>query len=796
VKFHGKNLFFVIACILLSARCAAALGVDHFTDAGKADGHDSKTALHPRARHRNTDSSRNTLTPINVGKVGLRTTRKTGASAKARRRNMESAKNTFILGRRDLEEAIPPGGSVVTALRRAPGIQVKGYGSGNGASRYQIRINGIQVGFSLAPGNPEKNGISVLFDGVPMNNPLAQYDGWESSETPIASIFSQIQATQGPGNPAHRWYDSMGGTIDLIPVSPSARSGAILSLGGGSFASYSASTMLQTGDLSGWRTELGGGYTHSDGFRTGEYHAPNQASAVFASTLKTFRDGDFSAGFFFSHTQEFRPLYIPTTTVPGVTTGGYGKPGTLLGQNSTGFYNTVPTSQYFKNDVAHMYLAYARLHVHLDRRVSLSNTLWYRSGYRHHYRVNNYYPHTINTEDFTGTTNTIGYRLALDVRLPENTVSLGGYYQHTRYQSKYYGYNPAVLHSSASFPLFVADYYDYWDGSSFFAQDVWRPISSLRITPGLQLLNYRVQFVNGSDAAIPPGSSPVTFAAANNESNYTELVPSVGLNDRLREGLHGYFLWAENYQTAPAAAYGNYQRATVETPSSPTKIESFIGGLKWQDRAWAAQLSAFHQDLTNAVIATFLPSDLISKLDRVEAVFNGVNLYLHYGRLLGWFAATRDTVQHAYYPSYLPAGAPALYGARIPGVPSYTLGFDLGYRWYRNETFFAARISDDYSSRTSVFNNNNNLPSTRYLPASAYNLVNVSLSATTVGLDSVFPGLRKLRVALQIENLLNRKYNSQGYITSGGEFGPASAGTILAVPGAPRAVYASLTAGF
>jgi iron complex outermembrane receptor protein len=733
--------------------------------------------------------------PINVGEVGVQTS-ETSASANALHQDLGSPKNTFTLSHRVLQDAIQPGGSIVTALRRAPGIQVKGYGSGNGASRYQIRINGIQVGFSLAPGNPEKNGISVLFDGVPMNNPLAQYDGWESSETPIASIFSQIQATQGPGNPAHRWYDSMGGTINLIPVSPSARPGATLNLGGGSFASYSASTMLQSGDLSGWRTELGGGYTRSDGFRTGDYHAPNQASAVFAKTVKSFQNGDFSAGFFFSHTQEFRPLYIPTATVPGVTTGGYGLPGTLLSQSSTGFYYTVPTSQYFKNDTAHMYLAYARLHVHLDKQVSLSNTLWYRAGYRHHYRVNDYYPHTINTEDFTGTTNTIGDRLAVDIKLPENTVSVGGYYQHSRYHSLYYGYNPDILQSSASFPLFAASYYDYWDGSSFFAQDVWSPISGLRITPGLQLLNYRVQFVNGSNAAIPPGSSPLTFAAANNESNYTELAPSVGLNYRLLKGLHGYFLWAENYQTAPAAAYGNYQRATVETPKAPTKIQSFIGGVKWQNGSWRAQLSGFHQDLTNAVIATFLPSDLISKLDRVEAVYNGVNLYVHYGKRLGWFAATRDTVQHAFYPQYLPAGAPALYGARIPGVPTYTLGFDVGYHWYQNQTIFAARISDDYSSRTSVFDNNNNLPSTRFLPASAYNLVDLGLSATTTAFNQTIPGLKKVRVALQIENLLGRKYNSQGYITSGGEFGAASAGTILAIPGAPRAVYASLIASF
>ena len=732
---------------------------------------------------------------IDIGEVSSSTNAAGTAAARAKALR-ESPENQVQITHQQIRDLVQPGGSIVTALSAAPGVQVKGYGSGNGASRYQIRINGIQVGFALAPGNPEKNGLSVLFDGVPMNNPLAQYDGWESSETPISSIFANIHVTQGPGNPDHRWYDSMGGTINLIPVEPTAKAGASLDLGGGSFATYSASTMLQTGSTNGWRSELGGGYTRSAGFRTGPYHAPNQAEAFFAKTIKDFHGGHFSAGFFFSHTQEFRPLYIPASPIPGVTTGGYGQPGELLSQGTTGYYYTVPTSQYFKNDTAHMYLVYARLMVHLAQRLSVDNTLYFRSGYRHHYRVNDYFPHTVNTEDFTGTTRTIGDRLAFHWNLPMNSVRFGGYYQHSRYESLYYGYNPAVLASSASKPLFAADYYDYWDGATAFLQDDFHPISALHITPGLQLINYHVQFVNNSEAAIPPGSTPVTYKAGNNDNSYTKLAPSLGINYRILPGLHAFAIWAKNFQTAPAAAYGNYQQATVEVPKSPTDINSYIGGLKWHMGAWQAQLSGFHQHLGNAVIATFLPSDLISKLDRVSAIYNGVNLLLQYGKGLGFFAGTRDTIQHAYYPSYLPAGGSPVIDARMPGTPTLILGFDAGYRWYAANTRFAVRLSDQYASSVTTFNNNTNLPDPTRLPGSAYNIVNLGLSADTLAFDSMIPGLKRVGVSLMIDNLLNRKYNSQGYITSGGEYGPNSQGAILVIPGAPRAVYASLSASF
>ncbi len=74
----------------------------------------------------------------------------------------------------------------------------------------------------------------------------------------------------------------------------------------------------------------------------------------------------------------------------------------------------------------------------------------------------------------------------------------------------------------------------------------------------------------------------------------------------------------------------------------------------------------------------------------------------------------------------------------------------------------------------------------------AYNLVNLSISARL----PVIPGFRHSVFSVQVLNLANREYNSMEYISAGGDFSTPTGGYILAFPGAPRMVFASLTMNF
>ena len=753
------------------------------------------------SHHRDKATGHGPATPdaqgsVNVGEVNAASGRR--APHSARKRQLASSTAKTIVDQAQIETLVPPGGSIVHALATAPGVQIRGYGSGNGASRYQIRINGIQVGWALSGGNPEKNGIAVLFDGIPMNNPLAQWDGWESAEVPIAEIFQGVTAVQGPGNPASRWYDSMGGTVDLHPIEPTRKSGGRVSVGGGSFDTYHAFAQADSGDFGGWSTVVGAGYTHSGGFREGPYTGPSDGTAAFMKLRRAFRGGSASFGGYYSRVNEYRPDYIPVAPIPGVSVNGYGVPGTAYSQDTSGFYYTIPQSLYAKNDFAHMWLLYGRQRFHLGAGWRLGNVFWYRAGYRHHNRQRFYYPDYagINSEYYTGATRTFGDRVALHWQNAWNDMTVGGYYMHERFHSLYYGYNPALFQSSASLPLFVADYYDYWDGAVAFAQDTLRPLPALRITPGVSLMNYRVQFVNNSLGGVPPGASPIAIydAARNNDNSYTKLAPSLGMNYRLTRSLHAFFTWAQNYQTAPASAYGNYQAHPTVPPSAPTRVNSEIGGLKLDRGPLRGQLSAFHVALSNAVLSTFLPSLAITENADVSAVYNGANLDLHYGRELGWQDLASATVEHAYYPHYVTAGTTVL-GASIPNIPTWLVTLGAGYRWYADHTTFSARLWDSYNGQQYLFSNLTNLPTTTTTQG-AYNVVNLRLSARIAVLSDAAHGLKDVRVSLLVSNLLDRHYNAMEYISSGGELGPTSAGAVLAVPAAPRALYANLSARF
>ncbi|MDE2450319.1 MAG: hypothetical protein KGO22_15200 [Gammaproteobacteria bacterium] len=70
------------------------------------------------------------------------------------------------------------------------------------------------------------------------------------------------------------------------------------------------------------------------------------------------------------------------------------------------------------------------------------------------------------------------------------------------------------------------------------------------------------------------------------------------------------------------------------------------------------------------------------------------------------------------------------------------------------------------------------------------------ISARTTFLGSLIPGVQGSQVSLQVLNLANKEYNSTAYISHGGYFQTVSSGYVIANPGAPRAVYASVTADF
>ncbi len=142
-----------------------------------------------------------------------------------------------------------------------------------------------------------------------------------------------------------------------------------------------------------------------------------------------------------------------------------------------------------------------------------------------------------------------------------------------------------------------------------------------------------------------------------------------------------------------------------------------------------------------------------------------------------------------------PAGSqPTGYGLPVPNSPKETLNAGVTYRFRLPAARLRVTVWDQYVGARYLFNKNTGLPSTRTNPA--YDLVNVSVSARTRWFNSRIPGVRGSTISVQLLNLANKAYNSTEYVSSGGYFQTPTGGYVIANPGAPRLVYASLSVSF
>ena len=140
-----------------------------------------------------------------------------------------------------------PQASGLQSLTMAPGVTVAGYAAQNGSARTTLSVRGVKVGWNSVPGDLETNGLTAELDGVPLNS-LIQSTGWHSTEVPLGLLLEGTNLIYGPGNPRERWYDSLGGTVNFIPVQPTKTAGVTVSTSFGSFASMTQSMIAQTGE--------------------------------------------------------------------------------------------------------------------------------------------------------------------------------------------------------------------------------------------------------------------------------------------------------------------------------------------------------------------------------------------------------------------------------------------------------------------------------------------------------------------------------------------------------------------
>lgn len=754
----------------------------------------------------------------------------------------QSAYGDKALDRQQLKSAGVVGGAA-QALSFAPGISVSGYGQ-TGGTKASISINGISQGWAGAsPGVVDNGGFAVSFDGVPMSNPMTGL--WETPEIPQTALLQGARITYGPGDPENRWYNNIGGGINFVPVEPSNHAGGKVQLTGGSFGTENADVILQTGKIDGWETVFAGGAGRSNGFRSSPdgFNWPTRNYSAFFKTRKVFATGNASFGAYLGDGHGWRPTLIPTTPVAGLTVNGLGQPGQLFSEQTSGYYSAINEKVWAKNDFNRVWIVYARQNLKLDENVTLHNQLWYRQGNRLHLHYNDYTASLgapSNLYEWNNpSSHDYGDKIWSDIYLPHNQIGVGGYFTNTEYNTLQHFYNPADCYTyngatslsgygvtiqpgnqfcgSTSFPDGgYRNNFWYLTDLAAFVQDAITPIASVTITPGIRAVAFDTNYypegsVEAPYAALlataPAGTVSPGFSNQDHgvlpatTTHFNKLEPSVSIRYQPLHWLALYGNWATTYRLPPVGGGGGlYQKQLPAGDLLEKGVEWQVGGkMFWPQIGEFSKVlinvNYYNLHFSNQFISSCTTSSATNcTLATGDSLYHGVNLSAE-ANLDALKMFTNLNVESAYFNNY--NNGVSYNNMPVSDVPKST--FNIGAYWTHTlpgDIVIKPRAWYQYVGKQAMWDNNVGAPSGQYLPS--YGVLNLALAAT---LPSSWYGntVKSVKLKLEVMNALDRRYNTFGYLAAAGGndlYGTTAGGYVLAYPGAPRAIYGTISMSF
>jgi iron complex outermembrane receptor protein len=754
-------------------------------------------------------------TDLGTVQAGAQATGGAGAARTSQERKIskkqvfKSGVSTTVLDRQQIQTAGAFGGAA-QALQVAPGVAVSGYGS-TGSTKNQISVNGIKQGWGGFSGSQIDNGsISMTFDGVPMANPSTGL--WQTDLVPQLGLIQGIGVTYGPGEPADRWFNNVGGQIAFVPVQPSDKFGGTVGVSVGSDSARNLDFVLNTGKHDGWSTVVAGGTGSADSYRTASdgFNSHGSNEAFFLKTRKDFQNGNFSVGLYNARSTAYRPFAVPTQTVPGLTLDGTANT-PLYSQQASGFYSTIPGSVWNKNDTNELRILYGKLNVALDDNTRLHNLMWYELEKRIHDHYNNYGLSSPGNlfEHNNPRTSSYGDKLWVDVALPHNLVSVGGFVLKSTYNTRNAFYNPADLvgtsttvYGSQTTPNahYRSDYFDQTD-LALFAQDKISPIRRLDVTPGIRLINYDTvyspagasdfpisyQYAPGNDQGSQPGST----------ASHHKIETSISANYRALPWLALFGNFAQAYKEPQVGGGGGLFQSTAPIYNLEKSTDYTLGFKMHVHRArylhdFLLSASYYHLHFQNQYIPLSDANGNYIGDANGDSTYHGVNLSVSDEVAYNLDVFANANFEKAVFDNYVTGGT-SYAGLPVSNVPDKTFTVGANYKVYGGGVLWVPGINYQYTGAQYMWSDQSNSPTNQKAPA--YGLWNLTLDGTVPMHDAT---ITDLKFHLGVLNALDKQYNNSEFISFPGDWlGGNTTGTyVLGMPGAPRTFYAGLSADF
>jgi iron complex outermembrane receptor protein len=739
-----------------------------------------------------------------------------------------------VLDRKQIDAGGPVAGGA-QMIQSTPGANVVGYGE-TGATKYTVILNGIQQGWAgeatsfTAPGS-----LGITFDGVPVVDPATGL--WQSATMPQNLVMQDLGVTYGPGQPMDRWYTSVGGQVEFTPIQPTESVHASVAVTQGPYGQQNFAFVANTGSFKGWSTVLGGGLGRGDDFRVAPDGFGNQArdGSAFGKTLKMFSAGSFVFGAYYAKAGGYRPTVIPLTDVGLVEPNG-----THFSEPSSGFYSALPFDAYNKYDTNEMALVYGRENLFLGNTTALQNMTWYTHIRRLHERAIDLLSQGPQVNEFNNPhSNIFGDEVGMEEVLPYNTIHFGGYLLHEVYNARNNFYN---FTDGGNGPLgvigvggrFRSGYFQQ-DDLAFYAQDDIHPIAQIHITPGVRVVGFSTSYsdqaqrdfsfapgvISSSHCALfPAGSDPFhnVFGSPNatdqgslcgaHESR-SGVEPSIDVAVMPREWLTIYGGYDVTYRSPALGGGGGQFQAVDPTYYTLAKGAYAQGGVKVHFRNapalrnFIAGVNYFHLDYTNQEI-DFETALGLQISGGGDSTYHGVDAFFDDDPYRNVHIFMNFAGESATFTNYLVGGPSQAECAAekitctpynnlpVSYVPNVTLNTGIYYGIQRHSRVLVEpRFWMEYIGTQHLWSNYTGAPTNQTMPS--YTTTNLSFNVP-LNIERQSFNLR-----VDMMNLLNAKYNEWEYISSGGYFAalnPNASNYINAYPGAPRAVYGTITYQF
>ncbi len=701
-------------------------------------------------------------------------------------------------------------GGVAHALSLVPGVSAASYGD-TGSQKTTFSINGIKSGWGNFTATLDNGSLGVTFDGVPMTNPGNGL--WQATLIPQSGVLQTMGVTYGPGDVKDRWYTNIGGSLNFVPLQPTAQPGGEVALTYGSYSARNAYASLQTGKHGDWETVVFAGGNDSGSFMKGPdgFDQPSRNYAFYAKSRKLLDNGDISFAAYAAYSGAYRPLPTPVTPIAGVGVNGYDASGTNLGgipfsQQTSGFYTTLAKNVNWKWDTNQTQMLWSKINLATSDDTTFHNMVYFDREERLHWTTLHDYAWSTADTSANEINNPHSYvfgdKMSEDFDLPQNEVAIGGYGQYSYYHSieQVYSDLPGVGPASPD-GNYDSDIWTQWDLAAF-AQDTWSPVRTLHVTPGARVVDYQVDFTPNGPAQFPGATgtdlsvySDTGLPAQAATKAFTKVEPGISVNWQSLPWLAPFASYQVTYrQPENGGGVGPY--VTLE-PSMVQleKGQDYMAGLKmhWDQVESLTDVSVTvaysHLLFSNETLATALPAGG-GLMAFGKSTYNALNVFGDADFYRNMYGFVNLGLVSAKFNDYYNGNTTAsgalvdysgMHVANTPSVNFNTGVYDIIH--LGGGRVLKPRLTYVYTGSQYMFDNGLNKTSTQQIPA--YGIFNASAEW-----DTPVDG-KLLKATLEVDNLLNKQYNAFEYITSGGTYG-AGAGQALALPGAPRSVYLTL----